>query len=86
MRAWIGQVTFINVGYGEAILVEAPDPSCRDDMFVMMIDGGSGEDAEYDGNDTGRIRAAEYLEKRGIRHIDLRVRCGSHFRRICGRR
>lgn len=78
MRAWIGQVTFINVGYGEAILVEAPDPSCRDDMFVMMIDGGSGEDAEYDGNDTGRIRAAEYLEKRGIRHIDLMVNTHIH--------
>lgn len=78
MREWIGQVTFINVGYGEAILVEAPDSSCQDGMFVMMIDGGSKENAEYDGNDTGRIRAAEYLEKREIRHIDLMVNTHIH--------
>ncbi|MDO5407719.1 MAG: MBL fold metallo-hydrolase [Eubacteriales bacterium] len=84
MNDWIGQVTFINVGYGEAILVEISDPSCQDGTFVMLIDGGSAEAAEYDGNDTGRIRTALYLEKQGIRHIDLMVNTHIHEDHTCG--
>ena len=34
-------VTFVNVGYGEAILLESPDPSKPDGVFTALIDGGS---------------------------------------------
>ena len=37
------KVTFVNVGYGEAILLECPDPARPGGAFVMVIDGGSGE-------------------------------------------
>lgn len=34
-------VTFVNVGYGEAILLECPDPSRPGGVFTALIDGGS---------------------------------------------
>ena len=34
-------VTFVNVGYGEAILLECPDSSKPDGVFTALIDGGS---------------------------------------------
>ena len=32
------KLTFVNVGYGEAILLECPDPRFADGVFVMVID------------------------------------------------
>lgn len=32
-------VTFVNVGYGEAILLECPDPSRPGGVFTALIDG-----------------------------------------------
>ena len=40
-------VTFVNVGYGEAILLESPDPSKPDGVFTALIDGGSAENSEF---------------------------------------
>ena len=40
-------LTFVNVGYGEAILVSCPDASAPDGVFTMLIDGGSGLPEEY---------------------------------------
>lgn len=65
-------ITFINVGYGEAILVTVPDPERNGKPFIMMIDGGSNLDGEYTG-ESGRIRAVDFLKKKGITHIDLAV-------------
>ena len=31
-------LTFVNVGYGEAILLECPDPARPGGRFVMVID------------------------------------------------
>ena len=39
--------TFCNVGYGEAVLVECPDPARPRGRFVMLLDGGSGEAEEF---------------------------------------
>ena len=47
-------VTFVNVGYGEAILLESPDPSKPDGVFTALIDGGSAEAEEYRDSATGR--------------------------------
>ena len=35
------EITFINVGYGESILITCPDPEARDGRFVMLIDGAA---------------------------------------------
>ena len=40
-------LTFFNVGYGEAVLVECPDPARPRGRFVMLLDGGSGEAEEF---------------------------------------
>lgn len=65
-------ITFINVGYGESILITCEDPEGKNGQFVMLIDGGSAMDSEYAG-ESGRIRAFDFLKKKGIRHIDLLV-------------
>ena len=78
------KLTFVNVGYGEAILIECPDPDCEDGTFVMLIDGGSTELSEYADNTSGRVPFSEYLTERGIRHIDLMVSTHPHEDHICG--
>jgi len=77
------EITFINVGYGEAILVTCESPERADGQFVMLIDGGSSMDSEYTGK-SGRIRARDFLRKRGIRHIDLMVFTHVHEDHTCG--
>lgn len=58
-------VTFVNVGYGEAILLECPDSSKPDGVFTALIDGGSAEDSEFADRSSGRVRIEEYLENGG---------------------
>lgn len=84
MTDFAAQVTFINVGNGDAILVEVPDENCREGRFVMLIDGGSNENTEYEETATGRIRAADYLEQKGIGHIDVMVCTHIHEDHTCG--
>ena len=72
-------ITFINVGYGEAILLRDPQADVN-----ILIDGGSGEAAEYEGASSGRIRACEYLERAGIDHLDLAVATHIHEDHLCG--
>lgn len=67
------KLTFVNVGYGEAILLEWPDPDRMDGVFTVLIDGGSGQAAEYEGWSTGRIPVWEYLEQKQIRHLDVMI-------------
>jgi beta-lactamase superfamily II metal-dependent hydrolase len=75
------RISFINVGYGEAILLEDVEPGKA--PFVLLIDGGSAEPEEYEGG-TGRIRAAEYLAKRGISHLDRAVITHPHEDHVPG--
>ena len=76
-------ITFINVGYGEAILITCEDPGCEEGKFVMLIDGGSAMDSEYSGN-SGRIRALDLLKQKNISHIDLLVFSHVHEDHTCG--
>ena len=55
------KLTFVNVGYGEAALLECPDPAFPGGTFVMVIDGGSAEAEEYRDSATGRIPLDQYL-------------------------
>lgn len=72
------RLTFVNVGYGEAILLES------EEGFTMLVDGGSADESEYQGNATGRIRLDEYLREREIDKIDLMVCTHIHEDHISG--
>ena len=78
-------VTFVNVGYGEAVLLRCPDPACRDGEFVMLVDGGSADPAEFADRSSGRIPLWEYLKTDGAPgHIDLMVNTHPHEDHVCG--
>jgi len=78
------KLQFINVGYGEAFLLQCPDSRFPNGMFTMIIDGGSGEDAEYADNRSGRIPFARYAAEIGLDHVDLMVSTHTHEDHICG--
>ncbi len=78
------KLTFINVGYGEAILLECPDSTRPSGMFTALIDGGSAEPAEFAFHLSGRIPVDMYLAQKGIERIDLMVSTHTHEDHICG--
>lgn len=78
------KVTFINVGYGEAMLLRCPDSARPDGEFTLLIDGGSGEEAEYRDGSSGRIRLSDYLAAHPLGHLDLLVATHIHEDHICG--
>lgn len=78
------KLTFINVGYGEAILLECPDPGRRDGVFTMLIDGGGADPAEFADSDTGRVPLHEYLRAHGPGHLDLMVNTHPHEDHVSG--
>ena len=77
-------VTFVNVGYGEAILLECPDPARPGGVFTALIDGGSAEPEEFADRSSGRLPVEEYLTRRGIRRLDLAVSTHIHEDHLCG--
>ena len=70
------EVTFINVGYGDAILVQS-------DGFSLMLDGGSAMAGEFD-HFPYRIRAAEYIKQAGLTKIDILIISHIHEDHVCG--
>ena len=72
-------ITFVNVGYGEAILVRQPESG-----FVMLIDAGSAEAGEYADSASGRITTDAYLNAIGLDHIDLMISTHIHEDHLCG--
>ena len=74
---------FINVGYGEAFLLQCPDSRFANGTFTMLIDGGSADPAEYADRSSGRIPFAEYAAEIGLDHIDLLVSTHTHEDHIC---
>ena len=78
------RLTFVNVGYGEAMVLECPDPTRQKGQFVMVIDGGGNETAEFADRSGGRVPMAEYLTARGLDHIDVMVSTHIHEDHICG--
>ncbi len=77
------QLTFVNVGYGEAALLQCPDPSRPDGVFTALIDGGGAEASEFADRSSGRIPVQEYLAAHPAR-IDLMVSTHTHEDHICG--
>ena len=78
------KLTFVNVGYGEAIIVDISDPSYEEGHFIMLIDGGPKLDSEFSDRSSGRIRIEEYLQKSEINHIDIAVLTHIHEDHLCG--
>lgn len=71
------QVTFVNVGYGDAILLQMPDG------YTALLDGGSALNREFDG-DPHRVRCIDYLRAVGIRHLDAVWISHIHEDHVCG--
>lgn len=78
------KIIFINVGYGEAILVlgDLSDDGCPG--FVMMIDGGSTYAGEFITDRPERIPAAAAIRKLNIDHIDVMVCTHMHEDHVSG--
>ncbi len=70
------RLSFINVGYGEAILLELPKQT-------ILLDGGSNLASEYAG-EAQRIKSLDYLKWRGIQKIDLLIITHIHEDHVCG--
>lgn len=75
------KLTFVNVGYGEAVLLECPTKTGR--PFVLLVDGGSADPDEYADTASGRIPLPDYLRQNGPDHIDLMVSTHTHEDHIC---
>lgn len=75
------KLRFLNVGYGESILLTAQKSDGS--TFTMLIDGGSGEDAEYAGF-PARVRAADLLRELGISKLDVVLNTHIHEDHTCG--
>lgn len=71
------RVTFIDVGYGDAILFEA------DNGYKALLDGGSDLVEEF-AQDAYRIRSADYLAARGVTHLDALLISHIHEDHVCG--
>ena len=78
------KLTFVNVGYGEAMVLRCPAPERPGGVFVMVIDGGSAEAEEYADRTSGRLTLAEYLRRTGTDHIDCMVSTHIHEDHVCG--
>lgn len=71
------KITFINVGYGDAILLQ------HENGYTALIDSGSNLSQEFEGN-AYRIRAAEYLKCQKITHLQAVFISHIHEDHVCG--
>lgn len=68
-------IHFINVGYGDSILIE-------DQNKTVLIDAGGNREDMY--SQPGTMRTIEYLKEKGIRKIDIIIITHFHEDHICG--
>ena len=78
------KLTFVNVGYGEAILLEGYENEKDKADFVAVIDGGSRDAMEYEGSDSGRIPLIDYMRKQQMEQVNLLIVTHPHEDHICG--
>lgn len=71
------RITFINVGYGDAILFQG------ENGYTALLDGGGNLEEEFAG-DCFRIRAVDYLQKQGITHLNDVIISHIHEDHVCG--
>lgn len=71
------QLSFINVGYGDAFLFQG------EDGYTALLDGGSALETEFQ-SDPYRIPALDYLQAQGIQHLDAVILSHIHEDHVCG--
>lgn len=71
------RVTFINVGYGDAVLFQTSSGQ------NLLLDGGSDLQSEFEG-DAYRLRAVDFLKTCGIKQLDAVVISHIHEDHVCG--
>ena len=71
------RLTVINVGYGDALLLEN---SCG---CKVLLDGGSNLPTEFE-EDVFRTRSVDYFAKHGITHLDALLISHIHEDHVCG--
>ena len=69
------KIHFINVGYGDAILLEAP--CSRENIFRILVDTGSGKKEEYSCDDA-HIMVTDYLREKGVEELDILILTHPH--------
>jgi competence protein ComEC len=74
------EVSFINVGYGDSILIEN---YAGNKKFAALIDGGVAEESHYKSSPY-RIKAIDYLKERNIEKLDLVVVTHLHEDHVAG--
>lgn len=79
------RITFINVGYGDSILIEELRGTKR--IFAMLIDGGKPHDQaykfEYDGH-PGRSPVLSYLRRHEVGMLDVVMLTHFHIDHVGG--
>ncbi len=63
-------VDFINVGYGDSILLRYMGNN--EELYTILVDGGKGEDCYYQESKT-KIKSVDYLLHESISKIDLLI-------------
>lgn len=70
-------VHFMDVGHGDAILIQTPDGK------NILIDSGVGE-AVWSKRDMGKIKVLPYLRKLGVEALDMLIISHAHYDHIGG--
>lgn len=71
------KATFLNVGYGDCILLQ------NENGYISLIDGGSDLESEFSG-DQYRIRAIDFLKSQQISHLNAVFISHIHEDHVCG--
>ncbi len=70
-------IHFINVGYGDAVLIEIPGKGGEEEPCRILVDTGSAKSSDYEKGDS-RIPVTRYLKSRCIGVLDLLVLTHPH--------
>ena len=77
-------LTFANVGYGEAMLIELSDPSAKRGVFSVLFDGGGADPDTFADRAAGRRPFIEHLRSIGTDHIDAVIISHIHEDHVSG--
>lgn len=77
-------LTFANVGYGEAMLIELNDPSSKRGVFSVLFDGGGADPDTFCNPETGQRPFLEHLTHLGTDQIDAVIVSHLHEDHVSG--
>lgn len=77
-------LTFANVGYGEAMLIELSDPSSERGVFSVLFDGGGADPDTFKDRAAGRRPFIDHLKSIGTDHIDAVIISHIHEDHVSG--